>query len=77
MNKTMQQPNGPGPTMAKQAAFVNGRGTRLVGAPDSPLDVNAVILAALNRRCRRLEHFDNETENALRLGKIIGTASRH
>ena len=77
MNKIGAQPNGPGMTMAKQAAFVNGRETRLIGAPDSPLDVNAVILAALNRRCRRLEHFDNETENALRLGKIIGTASRH
>ena len=77
MNKIGAQPNGPGPSMAEQAAFVNGRGTRLVGAPDSPRDGNAVIHAALNRRCRRLEHFDNETENALRLGKIIGTASRH
>ena len=24
MNKTMQQPNGPGPSMVEQAAFVNG-----------------------------------------------------
>ena len=77
MNKSMQQPNGPGPTMAEQAAFVRGRGSRLIGALNSPQGAYAVILAALNRRCRRLEHFDNETENALRLGKIIGTASRH
>ena len=70
----MQQPNGPGPSVAEQAKFVNGRGTRLVGAPDSQIDYTFV--ATLNRVDRRIKHRNRELENALRLGKIIGTAQR-
>ena len=77
MNKTMQQPNGPGMTMAEQAAFVNGRGTRLIGAPDSPRDKLNFIFADNNREDREGAHWWEEIETAQRLGKVIGTASRH
>lgn len=74
MNKTMQQPNGPGPSMVEQAAFVNGRGTRLVGAPDSQID--HAFIATLNRIDRRIKHRHRELATAQRLGKVIGTAKR-
>ena len=75
MNKTMQQPNGPGPTMAEQAAFVNGRGTRLIGSRDSLTD-HSESAATFNRVSRQLTHRRHERENAARLGKVIGTAQR-
>ena len=77
MNKTMQQPNGPGPTMAEQAAFVNGRGTRLIGAPDSGFMFQADNFAALRRYERSLVHDENVLRTCKRLGKVIGTANRH
>ena len=77
MNKVGATPNGPGMTMAEQAAFVNGRGTRLVGAPDSPRDKLNVIYAKNNREAVAGRHWWREIETANRLGKIIGTASRH
>ncbi len=76
MNKTMQQPNGPGPTMAEQAAFVNGRGSRLIGSRDSLTDY-AESAALFNRVSRQLTHKRRERETAQRLGKVIGTAKRH
>ena len=76
MNKIGAQPNGPGPSMAEQALFVNGKGTRLIGAADSPVNGNAVIYAAINRRVQKLTHQCRENENAERLGKVIGTAQR-
>jgi len=76
MNRIGAQPNGPGPTMAEQAAFVNGRGTRLIGAADSPTNGNAVIYAAINRRVQKLTHIRRERGTAKRLGKVIGTAQR-
>ena len=76
MNKTMQQPNGPGPTMVEQAAFVNGRGTRLIGAPDSGFMFQADNFAALRRYEQKLDHLHRELATAQRLGKVIGTASR-
>ena len=77
MNKTMQQPNGPGPSLAEQAAFVNGRGTRLIGAPDSPRDKLNAFFAETDREDREDAHWWHEIETAARLGKVIGTASRH
>jgi hypothetical protein len=76
MNKAMQQPNGPGPSLAEQAAFVNGRGTRLIGAPDSPRDKLNVIFADSNREDREGTHWWREIETAARLNKVIGTAQR-
>ena len=76
MNKTMQQPNGPGPTMVEQAAFVNGRGTRLIGAPDSGFMFQADNFAALRRYERSLAHEERVLKDCKRLGKVIGTAAR-
>ena len=76
MNKIGAQPNGPGPSMAEQAAFVNGKGTRLIGAADSPRDKINFIFADNNREDREGAHWWEEIETAARLGKVIGTAAR-
>ena len=76
MNKTMQQPNGPGPSMVEQAAFVNGRGTRLIGAADPDYLFKADNFAALRRYEQKLDHLHRELATAQRLGKVIGTAKR-
>ena len=75
MNKIGAQPNGPGPSMAEQAAFVNGKGTRLIGSRDSLTD-HSESAATFNRVSRQLTHRRHERENAARLGKVIGTAAR-
>ena len=75
MNKIGAQPNGPGPSLAEQAAFVNGRGSRLIGGRDSLTD-HSESAALFNRVSRQLSHRRRELENALRLGKVIGTAAR-
>ena len=77
MNKVMAQPNGPGPTMAEQAAFVNGRGTRLIGAADTLSLLNPAAIAAQRRFERSLAHEERVLKDCQRLGKVIGTASRH
>ena len=77
MNKIGAQPNGPGMTMAEQAAFVNGRGTRLIGAADTLSLLNPAAIAAQRRFERELVHLENVLRTCQRLGKVIGTASRH
>ena len=77
MNKVMAQPNGPGPTMAEQAAFVNGRGARLIGAADSFIDSTAADHANRVREVDHELHRWREDNTAASLGKVIGTASRH
>jgi len=76
MNKVMAQPNGPGPSMAEQSAFVNGHGTRLIGAPDSLRDKNMSFLAQIQRWDRNRAHIIRNNLAAVRLGKTVGTASR-
>ena len=76
MNKIGAQPNGPGMTMAEQAAFVNGKGTRLVGTPDSGFMFQADNFAALRRYERSLAHEERVLKDCKRLGKVIGTAAR-
>ena len=77
MNKIGAQPNGPGMTMAEQAAFVNGKGTRLIGAADTLSLLNPAAIAAQRRFERELVHLENVLQTCQRLGKVIGTASRH
>ena len=76
MNKVGATPNGPGPTMAEQAKFVNGRGSRLIGAADPDYLFKADNFAALRRYEQKLDHLHRELATAQRLGKVIGTASR-
>ena len=76
MNKIGAQPNGPGPSMAEQAAFVRGKGTRLIGAADSPYMFQADNFANLRRYEQNLAHLHRELATAQRLGKVIGTAAR-
>ena len=76
MNKIGAQPNGPGPSMADQAAFVNGRGTRLIGAADTLSLLNPAAIAAQRRFERELVHLENVLQTCQRLGKVIGTAAR-
>lgn len=79
MNKVGATPNGPGPSLAEQAKFVNGKGARLIGAPDSPRKgfLPPFEIARLRQLERAIDHEDYIFQTARRLGKIIGTASRH